>query len=375
MKSRRLRSLLEPAAGRAGGGHPGPDRRRRRRAAAGRRPGRVRDAGRRRSGGGLGAHRLPGVPDQGRPHRRCPRGDQGAVRGDRRLAAHHPGRAAGERPGRGPGGVRARAALPGALRHRRRAGGRTEPRLASDRRRSTGPSPTASTGWTSGSGGSSRRCSTSSRRRRRSCGSRTTPASTSTRRPMPSRWALARPHHRGTGGGGADDDRVEGPGRRVVGAGDDARAGRPAPRVPGAGDRERSATRSWRPRPATGCRSTYIEVRFVNDHCYARVRPVGAPEPKPGKPSKAPPGFVLWVLARLHPELRRRAKAARRALDERLWREDLRRVGAGRPRRDARRRPRPAGRADRAARRRRARRPPPRVPSTTSSSASARTSS
>jgi pyruvate,water dikinase len=69
---------------------------------------------------------------------------------------------------------------------------------------------------------------------------------------------------------------------------------------------------------------SHIDVRFVNDHCYARVRPVGAPEPKPGKATKAPPGFVLWTLARLHPELRRRAKAARRALDERLWREDLR---------------------------------------------------
>jgi len=69
---------------------------------------------------------------------------------------------------------------------------------------------------------------------------------------------------------------------------------------------------------------SYIEVRFVNDHCYARVRPVGAPEPKPGRPSKAPASFVLWALARLHPELRRRAKAARRAIDERVWREDLR---------------------------------------------------
>lgn len=72
-----------------------------------------------------------------------------------------------------------------------------------------------------------------------------------------------------------------------------------------------------------------IEVRFVNDHCYARVRPVGAPEPKPGKPSRTPPGFVLWALARLHPELRRRAKAARRALEERVWREDLRRWDQG----------------------------------------------
>lgn len=72
-----------------------------------------------------------------------------------------------------------------------------------------------------------------------------------------------------------------------------------------------------------------IEIRFVNDHCYARVRPVGAPEPKPGKPGKAPPGFVLWALARLHPELRRRARAAQRALDERLWRADLRQWDQG----------------------------------------------
>ncbi|HVF76042.1 MAG TPA: PEP-utilizing enzyme [Acidimicrobiales bacterium] len=68
----------------------------------------------------------------------------------------------------------------------------------------------------------------------------------------------------------------------------------------------------------------YVEVRFVNDHCYARMRPIGAPEPKPGKPSKAPPAFVLKVLARVHPELRRRARAARRAIDEQLWNVDRR---------------------------------------------------
>lgn len=66
----------------------------------------------------------------------------------------------------------------------------------------------------------------------------------------------------------------------------------------------------------------YVDVRFVNGHCYARMRPVGAPEPKPGKPSKAPPALVLKVLARLHPELRRRARAARRAIDEQLWNVD-----------------------------------------------------
>lgn len=66
----------------------------------------------------------------------------------------------------------------------------------------------------------------------------------------------------------------------------------------------------------------YVDVRFVNDHCYARMRPVGAPEPKPGRPSKAPPALVIKVLARVHPELRRRARAARRAIDQKLWHED-----------------------------------------------------
>lgn len=91
---------------------------------------------------------------------------------------------------------------------------------------------------------------------------------------------------------------------------------------------ERATTAFRDPFMATAARYglpiSYIEVRFVNDHCYARVRPVGAPEPKPGKPSTAPPKFVLWTLARVHPELRRRAKAARRAIDQRLWRDDLR---------------------------------------------------
>lgn len=69
----------------------------------------------------------------------------------------------------------------------------------------------------------------------------------------------------------------------------------------------------------------HIEVRFVNDHCYGRMIPVGAPEPKAGKASRTPPAFVLWLLARLHPELRRRAKAAERTLVERPWIEDCRR--------------------------------------------------
>jgi pyruvate,water dikinase len=66
----------------------------------------------------------------------------------------------------------------------------------------------------------------------------------------------------------------------------------------------------------------HLEIRFVNDHCYARMRPVGAPEPRPGKASSAPPKVVLQVLARVHPELRRRTKAARRAIDHKIWHED-----------------------------------------------------
>jgi phosphohistidine swiveling domain-containing protein len=73
----------------------------------------------------------------------------------------------------------------------------------------------------------------------------------------------------------------------------------------------------------------YFDVRFVNDHCYMRVRPVGAPEPKPGKATSPPPKVVMWALARLHPELRRRARTARRALAERIWHDDLRRWESG----------------------------------------------
>ena len=73
----------------------------------------------------------------------------------------------------------------------------------------------------------------------------------------------------------------------------------------------------------------YLDMRFVNDHCYARMRPVGAPEPKPGKVSSPPPAFVLKVLARVHPELRRRARAARRALTERPWRGEVDRWDGG----------------------------------------------
>lgn len=69
----------------------------------------------------------------------------------------------------------------------------------------------------------------------------------------------------------------------------------------------------------------HVEVRFVNDHCYGRMVPVGAPAPKPGRAGSTPPVVALWLLARLHPELRRRAKAARRTIVERPWIVECRR--------------------------------------------------
>lgn len=70
---------------------------------------------------------------------------------------------------------------------------------------------------------------------------------------------------------------------------------------------------------------SHIQLGWVNDHCYGRMVAVGAPTPKPGRASGPPPKVVLWLLARLHPELRRRAKAAERALAEKRWLADCRR--------------------------------------------------
>ena len=63
-----------------------------------------------------------------------------------------------------------------------------------------------------------------------------------------------------------------------------------------------------------------VETGVVNGWMYARFKPVGAPD-KPGTP---PPKLVMKALIRLHPELRRRNRAARRALASKIWREDAR---------------------------------------------------
>ena len=55
---------------------------------------------------------------------------------------------------------------------------------------------------------------------------------------------------------------------------------------------------------------------------FLRMIPAGAPD-KPGA-SKPPPDLVLKVLTRLHPELRRRERIARRALADEIWLDDIR---------------------------------------------------
>ena len=64
-----------------------------------------------------------------------------------------------------------------------------------------------------------------------------------------------------------------------------------------------------------------FDNRNVRGWIYSRLRPVGAPE----KPGGLPPRFVFKLMFRVHPELRRRRRAARRAVAERLWRRDAER--------------------------------------------------
>jgi pyruvate,water dikinase len=64
-----------------------------------------------------------------------------------------------------------------------------------------------------------------------------------------------------------------------------------------------------------------VEARFVNGCLYMRPLAVGE---KPGSTPKAPPpAFVMKLLTRVHPELRRRAKAADEAFAQRRWRDEV----------------------------------------------------
>jgi pyruvate,water dikinase len=64
-----------------------------------------------------------------------------------------------------------------------------------------------------------------------------------------------------------------------------------------------------------------LRMAFVNDFCYAKFVPVGAPDNASGPP----PRPVFMLLTRLHPGLRRRIAAAPDVFATKLWREDMRR--------------------------------------------------
>jgi pyruvate,water dikinase len=62
--------------------------------------------------------------------------------------------------------------------------------------------------------------------------------------------------------------------------------------------------------------------RVVNGKVYARLLPlVGAEK----EATKVPPAPVLWMVTRLLPEFRKRNRNARRALEQKVWRDELKR--------------------------------------------------
>lgn len=64
-----------------------------------------------------------------------------------------------------------------------------------------------------------------------------------------------------------------------------------------------------------------VQARFVHGCLYMRPLAIGE---KPGSTPKAPPpAWLMKVIVRLHPELRRRAKTARQAFAERRWRDEV----------------------------------------------------
>tara|TARA_B100000686_G_scaffold354450_1_gene464790 strand:- start:295 stop:1959 length:1665 start_codon:yes stop_codon:yes gene_type:complete len=69
-----------------------------------------------------------------------------------------------------------------------------------------------------------------------------------------------------------------------------------------------------------------MSVEFVNGFFYSRMRPLISPD----RPASKPPPFIaLWLVSRLHPEFRRREKAAKNSLEDqksyeviRAWNEE-----------------------------------------------------
>ena len=78
-----------------------------------------------------------------------------------------------------------------------------------------------------------------------------------------------------------------------------------------------------------GLAARTYEIRFVNHRPYTRIVPLV--EPPGNLASRQPPGFMVWVLSRVHPEFRRRRKAAVRAFADKAWEEDARRWASIKP--------------------------------------------
>ena len=65
-----------------------------------------------------------------------------------------------------------------------------------------------------------------------------------------------------------------------------------------------------------------MDERVVNGRLYTRLRPVVGPDKESSKP---PPAAVLWLATRLHPLLRRKARIAEQAFEQRVWRKGVER--------------------------------------------------
>jgi pyruvate,water dikinase len=64
-----------------------------------------------------------------------------------------------------------------------------------------------------------------------------------------------------------------------------------------------------------------VEAEFVHGCLY--MRPLAIGEKSGSTPKGPPPVFVMKLLTRLHPELRRRAKTAERVFTEHIWRDEV----------------------------------------------------
>ncbi|MCC6573500.1 MAG: hypothetical protein IT462_06885 [Planctomycetes bacterium] len=64
-----------------------------------------------------------------------------------------------------------------------------------------------------------------------------------------------------------------------------------------------------------------LKMRWVNDFCYGKFMPVGAPEGAKG----LPPKFIFKLMTWLHPEMRSRIKQGTTTVQKKIWREDMKR--------------------------------------------------